>query len=342
MAITREWQSGFDTGEVDAEITGVNNGCVRDAVHRSGQYGISVGRGVAQYFTILVSETRQKRGGMGVYWEAGIGTIDGQVFIIRDSGDNSLIELKVDVASEELEVLVDGVQKDITTSSIMNGVFGTWQYFTFDVKIDNAAGWITIYLDGNEILTFAGDTGNVDVENILFGTLLDTGAGGQNTIYDDCYIEDTVGEIVSNPPVISLEWIEPNGNGNYAQWVGSDGNQVDNYLLVDEQPPNTADYVEVSSVDQLDSYAMTNYVLGAGEAFVAVIPIVYAQRYGASEELAVGLRYSGTDVIGSDTDPGAGAWAMVWDRQTTKPGGGAWDQAAIDDVEAVIKSRGVF
>ena len=95
-------------------------------------------------------------------------------------------------------------------------------------------------------------------------------------------------------------------------------------------------------MDQFDSYDMATYTLGEGETFISLIPSVYAQRFGAAEELAIGTRYSGTDLLGSDFDPGAGSYTLHQERQLTKPGGGAWTQAAVDDVELLIKSRGVF
>ncbi len=156
------------------------------------------------------------------------------------------------------------------------------------------------------------------------------------------YIEDTTGEgsdVV--PPKLRFYYLTPDGNGNYADWDGSDGNQVDNYLLVDEVPPSDADYVETNVVDRLDSYTMTTFVLGTGQTIVAVIPIVRGQREGITEELALGTRYSGTDLIGSDQEP-LGSFRYLWERQIAKPGGGDWNQSAIDGVETVIKSRGTF
>lgn len=50
--------------------------------------------------------------------------------------------------------------------------------------------------------------------------------------------------------------LRPNGNGDNSDWGGSDGNSTDNYLLIDEVPPATADYVEDNTSGQIDDYAM--------------------------------------------------------------------------------------
>jgi len=52
--------------------------------------------------------------------------------------------------------------------------------------------------------------------------------------------------------------LTPNANGDSSQFVGSDGNSTDNYLLVDDFPVNTADYVESSVVGMIDLYNVTS------------------------------------------------------------------------------------
>jgi len=277
--------------------------------------------------------------GFGVYFATSLGTsADGEVLIIK-AGATELLEIRLDYANSDLRLIVAGSQQDITTNSPLTTA--TYFHFGLDCKIDNAAGWAYVYLNGVEILSFTGDTGDSDIDTVLFGTSVIT--GGHYTHFDDCYIDDTTDEgAAAAVPMLGFEFIKPNADGNYSQWTGSDGNQVENRKLVDDIPANTGDFVEVGSVDQIDSYNSEGYTIGDGETVEALIPIAYARRYGVAEELALGTRYDGTDAVGSDQDPGSGAWNYVWERQTTKPGGGAWTQAAIDDVEFLVKSRGTF
>ena len=340
MSIIRRWQCGFESRS-SKEFTGGIFSSV--ASPRSGAYSNDIrlyhGTPTNRYFYQDVPATRQIRAAYAGYKE-NLGTSDGNFLVVRAAAAN-LIEVNLVSATDDLELVVDGVQKDVTIDSPVLAT--TWQHFGLDCKIDNAAGWAYVYLNGVEILSFDGNTGNSDVESVRFGSP-DSAITGAGSFYvDDCYIDDTTGEGSSAVcPLLRFEWIYPDTTGNYDQWIGSDGNNVDNYLLVDERPPGTADYVEEDTVDEFDSYAMTTYALGAGEQIDAVIPIVYAQRYGANEEIALGTRFSGADVIGSDQDPGFGAWSHLLERQTAKPGGGAWTQAALDAVEVVIKSRGTF
>ncbi len=341
MAITRRWQCGFEARSGN-EFSGGRND--NQATSRSGSWGnrinVTVANAIDRYMYQDIAGTKQIRTGFAVRMDVDPGAVDGQYCVLRSAGAN-LVEVKLEADSDDLQLMVAGVQKDITTDSPV--VIDTWLHLGIDCKIDNAAGWVYVYLNGIEILSFDGNTGTDDIESVRYGSPDIQFSGTSYHYFDDCYIDDTTGEgAAAVCPLLKFEWIYPNATGNYDQWVGSDGNNVNNYLLVDERPPSTADYVEEDTVDQFDSYGMINYALGGGEEVLAVIPIVYTQRYGAAEELAIGTRYDATDVIGSDQDPGFGAWRYISERQTTKPGGGAWTQAALDGVEVVIKSRGVF
>ena len=345
MAIDRLWQSGAETRSAQ-EISNINNVVLASGSARGGVYGFQFQFGLTDHMWQSVSDfvvTRQIRGGFGLVRNADVPTNDYEIFAVEDSADNPLIELMVDHNNDEIMLKIDGVQEDITVGNAWANDLGVWKYVTYDVYIHNAAGWVEIYLDGASLLSFAGDTGNVDIDKVMFGTYQDAGAGNQYTTYDDLYLENTAGEgVATNPPILIFELLRPNATGNYTQWLGSDGDNVNNYLHLDELVPNATDYVEEDTVDQFDSYAMTTHAIGAGETVVAVIPVVFAQRYGAAEEIALGTRYSGADLIGSDQDPGSGRFNIIEERQLTKPGGGDWNQASLDGLEVVLKSRGSF
>ena len=69
------------------------------------------------------------------------------------------------------------------------------------------------------------------------------------------------------------------GNGSKSEWLGSDGNQVDNYLLVDEVPAATADYVESSTDGQRDLYKIGG--LAEGLTPLGVRTKFYANKEGS-------------------------------------------------------------
>ena len=335
MAITRRWQTGFE-GVGQEHDGGIQN--VAGANPKTGVYSNTINSGNANdFFYKNIAATRQIRTAHSVYM-ASIGvTAEGETITIR-AGATKLVTIKIVPATNDVRLLVGGVSKDVTIDSPVSAT--THLHFAVDCKIDNAAGWATVYLDGVEILSFSGDTGDSDIDNVCFGVFTDMNGGFWR--YDDCYIDDTTGEgAAAVCPILRFYWTYPNGNGNYDQWLGSDGNNVNNYQLVDERPPNTGDYVLATGTNKLDSYTMTTFALGGGQTIEAVIPTVYAKREGTSEEISLGTRYSSTDVIGLDQIPAAD-WGYFWERQTTKPGGGAWDQTSLDAFEEVNKSSGTF
>jgi hypothetical protein len=86
---------------------------------------------------------------------------------------------------------------------------------------------------------------------------------------------------------------------------------------------------------------MSTYTLGAQEECKAIIPVVRAAKTGLNEKIKMGTRLSSTDALGADQDLPASA-GYLWERQPTKPGGGAWEQADIDGFELLLQSSGSF
>ncbi len=110
-------------------------------------------------------------------------------------------------------------------------------------------------------------------------------------IVDDIAINDSSGSFQNSwageGEIIHLY---PNGNGDNSAWTGSDGNSTDNYLLVDEFPPNDAtDYVESNTSGQIDDYnlAATPAAMDSSDAINVV---------------QVGVRAAVSDATGSDPD----------------------------------------
>ena len=82
-------------------------------------------------------------------------------------------------------------------------------------------------------------------------------------IYDDFYLMTGSGDTPLGDIVI--ETLYPNGNGNANQFVGSDGDSTNNYLLVNETgAPVTSSYVADSTSGHQDMYALTDLVTSAG------------------------------------------------------------------------------
>lgn len=109
-------------------------------------------------------------------------------------------------------------------------------------------------IDGVE---FASGTIDITATPNSFGCFTSASDATLDYIVDDLAINDASGSSENTwcgeGEVICLR---PNGNGDNSDWTGSDGNSTDNYLLVEEFPPDTADYVQSNTSGQIDDYAL--------------------------------------------------------------------------------------
>lgn len=337
MAITRVWQGGLEEGSIG--VFGVTSGLQITTTSKTGTYAmvndLYYGNG---YGDILIPNTRQVRVGQFTRWDhTNTRNVYNRVLTLR-SGSSELVSVRIDFPSQYIQLWVGGASVDTANYPVSSG---EWHHIGLDVKIDSSSGWGKVYVDGVEQLSTSGNTGNADIVKFRVGLEIVDWGGYVHT--DDVYLDDTTGEgSAAVCPILRFYPLTMDGNGNYAQWDGSDGNSTDNYLLVDERPPNDwTDYVQTTVTDEYDSYTMTGITLGTGQTVNAVIPTAYAIRTGSTEQIALGTRLSGTDSIGSDQTPEL-SWIFLSERQTTKPGGGSWSESDVNGAELVIKSRGTY
>jgi hypothetical protein len=343
MTITRIWQGGADTGVSEFHShQNPENFFPHTLAARTGTYGYyvagytSVGTKLP-HGVVYNPATRQVRGGFYKYSYANYNY--GLLLGLYTASNTYLCGIEQATPSAGLAMAIDVNAVNVDDDTNLNQT--DWAHYAFDVKIHASTGWFYVYKNGNLVLSFDGDTGDADIGQIKIGHV---GYNDQsyNWYLDDIYFDDTTGEgSAAAPPLLRFYYLSPDGNGNYAQWDGSDGNSTDNYQLIDEIPPSESDFIETNVTDEYDSHTMTSITLDTGQTIEAVIPIVYASREGSSEKIALGTRYSSTDVIGSDQVPSVST-GFLWERQTTKPGGGAWDQTSLNGFETVVKSRGTY
>lgn len=218
----------------------------------------------------------------------------------------------------------------------------TYYYIEGRVKISDTVGEISAQINGAaETFTFVtgtsttqdtrnGATTNADVIVLCGGS----GSNSQNIDFDDFYVCDDGGS-TNNSFLgdVRVEALFPNGNGNYSQFTGSDGNSTDNYQLVDEASANgDTDYVTDSVSGHIDSYTMTNLTATSGTVY-GVQTNMWARKDDAG---TIGLKpffrisavdYARTTVNLTDT---------YLDRlaiEETSPAGGAWSVSIVNGLE---------
>lgn len=218
-------------------------------------------------------------------------------------------------------------------------VADTWYFIEVRVTISDTGTW-EVRLNGAVEIDGDGDTRNA--ANATANQLRLEPASGLIVYYDDLYVLDTSGGAPQNDFLgdSKVECLFPNGNGNSSQLDGSDGNQVDNYLLVDETDPDEdTTYVQSADTGDKDTYAYTNLASSSGTVY-AVAPIPYLRKADAGSRRAASVaRLSATEEDSSDKMV-LDSYTYSPDYRPTKPGGGAWSITDVNDAEFGLKVTG--
>jgi len=253
-----------------------------------------------------------------------------------------------DDASQQIELGIDATQR--LTISRAGTLLGTgtkvlaanvWYYLELGATIHNSAGVAIGRVDGvNEINLSGIDTqATADAwANVVSLGVKELGFGG-SCYYDDFYACDGTGSSPTNTFLgdVRVEALFPSGNGNSSQLDGSDGNQVDNYLLVDEvaQDGDTT-YVESPDINDKDTYAYSDLTSTAGTVYgVQVLPFARKTDAGTRRIKTV-ARLSGTEVDSAEQTLST-TYQYLSDIRETKPGGGAWTIPDVNNGEYGVK-----
>lgn len=283
--------------------------------------------GMAQYHSALPSSGRR-------HWrlQADVGVTTHVAFTRNSSG--------------AIEAYRGGTFGDTLLGTTANNLLpiNTWNYVETKVVLNDTTGAITIKVNGVTALTLT----NIDTKNggtaVVFDRLhFGSTTGDAAAMYvDDLYLCNAAGS-VNNDFVgdCSVLTIFPDGNGNSSQWVGSDADSVNNYLLVDENPdPNTSDYVESGTATNIDTYSFGN-MTGTADSIVGVVSRVYAAKSDAGAQLMRqttrigGVNYPhGTDIALSTSYTGYGRI-----METSPATSVAWTQSEIDGTEFGVEAR---
>jgi hypothetical protein len=145
--------------------------------------------------------------------------------------------------------------------------------------------------------------------------------GSMTERLDDLYVNDDSGSAPENTyfgEAFVVESITPGGNGASSQWMGSDGDQVNNFQLVDDTGNDDTDYVKSGTLNNIDTYAMgdltntSGTVIGISHYFVAKKDDV------ATRKIASTIRTNSTNYVGSDKTM-TGTYVTYVERRTLNP-----------------------
>jgi hypothetical protein len=214
----------------------------------------------------------------------------------------------------------------------------TWYYIEIKALLSNSTSSSDCIVKINEVadITIGAGVDTWHTGGSLCGISLNSEATSQQNYFDDIYIVDDTGS--DNNTFLgecAVECRRPDGNGNSSQWDGSDGNQVDNYLLVDDQyVGDSAEYIEGQNAAEVDLFTYQNLALD-------VLSVRAVKCISAIEKTAAGprtirtkCRSNGANYNGdTETMPEGGYRYMhyIWEQDPDTSA--LWLEAAVNAAE---------
>ena len=194
-----------------------------------------------------------------------------------------------------------------------------------EVTISDAAGVFKVWVDGTLVINLTSiDTKTTAVADAQYFTLCPTHGLDTYLEFDNLIITDGTRPGVGR----RVQPLAPTAETADADFVPSTG--TDNSALVDETPVNTTDYVQGSTVGDLDLYDIADLDAAIGTV-EAVDLFMYALKNDVTAREIRATMKSNATFASSANLVLTTAYQQVRKLQLTNPdGGGAWSAAALN------------
>lgn len=212
-------------------------------------------------------------------------------------------------------------------------ISGGWQWINVVGKLkDPTTGFFRIYRNSELLAEVVGDTEAAPPYDVSRFEIYVGNCNGTSGIrIGDLIVRDDTTVI----PASRVDVLLPDGTTS-AGWSGSDGNNVDNHLLVDDPGPlvTASDYVQSTTVGATDTYTVPDLTFTPSAVHAVQVEAVCSRPTGGTGSLAVMV--NGTE--GAALDPGNGGIVHhVWG--TNPSGGAAWTKAAVDAMNVGVRVK---
>lgn len=230
------------------------------------------------------------------------------------------------------------------TSSAGVVTAGAFNYVEVLVTLHDTTGVVTVKVNGATVLNLTGqDTKNAGTATVLDAILIGrtSSVSADSAAVDDFYLCNGAGSAPTNTFLgdVRVRTLSPDGNGNSSQLVGSDGNSTNNYQLVDESPPDTADYVGSVTAGDKDTYTFGNLTELTGTVFGVQRATYAAKTDAGAKSIAHVTRSAGTDYDSADMALSTSAAYALSMREQDPATSAAWAIAAVNAAEYGVKVR---
>jgi len=276
-------------------------------------------------------------------WRVGFGlklnSQTGSTFQLCSLKDNTSSQFELTwVNNRRLQFSRNGTL--LGSSSATTFSTGVWYYVEFYAVIADSIslGNCQLYINGVQEINLAATTDTKNTSNAYADRVNISGAGFWGFDLDDIVISQ---EATTTTPTflgdLKIITLYPDGQGNYSDFTGSDGNQVNNYQLVDEALVDDADYVTGDTANFRDSYTFGN--LSQTPSSIAAVQLTTCirkddagARVGRSFVRISSTNYESSDITLSTS--------FVFDSNimVTNPAtAAAWTASDVNGIEAGIK-----
>jgi hypothetical protein len=324
--MARIFTEGFEMGDLLSWDV-VSGPIVSAGGKRSGDYGLYTWFGpkgtIAKYFDTPLTELYFRI----AYYSRGNYAQD---LYFDDTYGDSHVRLDVS-GGQNINLYVNG--SSVSTGSIM--VTGVWDLIEIYIKIATE-GQIIVKRNGIQDINYEGNTnpdGDNSINNMRFYF--------DGAYADDIAVNDTTGtednSWCGDGHIIA---IKPNGNGDSSQLTGSDGDSVDNYLLVDDIPKDDdTTYVWGETVDNQDLYNLEAPSLPVNHK----IKRIYAEARAKDPDIgniALPIKSGTTQSDGTTKGLTTEYSAIKGDEYTVNPDTGLpWTESDLNALQAGIKIK---
>lgn len=231
-----------------------------------------------------------------------------------------------------------GAAGTLLAESVINlWTYDTWHYLETKVKIADSGGTVEVRLNGVTVVSYTGDTKNGGTAGLINRMGIETANTGQVRRVDDCYLLNEQGSAPWNTFLGDTRCfpLYPNGNGNYSQLLGSDGNSVNNFQLVDEVgTPSSADYVGSVTPGDKDTYTFEDLPVSVGTVRAVETRLYAAKTETGTKQMRALIRRSATDANGADHPLAENSYATWRDIFQLDPiAAAAWTITNVDGSE---------
>ena len=228
-----------------------------------------------------------------------------------------------------------------TTTAVL--ATNTWYYLEFKFTLEDSCSIDCILkINGSTEITLAAgtDTRNgtslAEIPEMMGFTF---NGSSRYAYFDDLYLCDSTGSVNNDflGPV-SIETLKPNGNGTTSDWDGSDGNQVNNYLQVDEDEIGGSDYIEAQNINEVDLFTYEDASASVATLHGVKVVSYLEKTTTAPNTIAHVCRSNSTNYTSDDlaVPEGDSTVFSIWD--TDPDTSSAWTPSTFNSAEFGVKA----